>query len=909
MTFLPTIFVATILAFGTGDENLISNSGFESGTSNWQTQGPAEISVVEEPKFSGEKSLLVANRTEGWQGVRQDILGDLFRDKDYFVCCRIKLKEASEIPVTADIEIKQIDDQGTKYIRIAEYEVNSTEWTLIRGGFRLGYNGSLTELQIIINGSETHDFYLDEVSIVENDWLSEANDRINQFRKRRLDLNILDRDGNPLSGVNVKITQLDHEFGFGSALNIAVLDNENYQDFFRDNFEWGTIEWRLQWKAIENVRGVDEYDLADGQLEWMRENRKKTRGHALFWGDDRFVPDWADSVSDSDFREEMEDRISDVIARYSNSVVHWDVNNEMLRGEYYKNRFGPEIRKWMFDRADELAPKIEYFTNDYGIVESAHVAKLYKEQIQDLLDQGAKVESIGIQSHFFSQRVSPAALEIGLEELAGFDLPIWATEFDVSNPLANERAKDLETFYRYCFSRPELDGIIMWGFWANKHWRGENSALVDMDWTVNEAGLKYQELMAEWTTRQEFSETSEPALSVHGFHGNYMVEITDADNEKSLHYFRLNNGSTVALEKSLTHDPSRVGKLHISGTSQDDTFEYIQGENSVRINGELIEFPLEYDFDCVGFDGQGGNDSMELTGSPLRDHVFYLNDQLKMNSPNYQSSMRNFESITVDCVEGENVVSLFDSPLEDEIRLSATLARLKNSELELLIRSFERAKAVNITNSNDDIVRIIGSQEDDRVVLYSDFARMFNQGKVLESEKFQSTTMIAGEGGYDSFYGRDDLADDELYVSDDRLNVTRSDRTFRVVGFDYYRFNSKSGDDDVLIENETKTNLKVTETFINIRSELATYQLAQIKKSETIVNPEFFNRATIIDSVNDDVLTTNKTAALFSYNSISHRIVNFSILVANGYRGGVNQVADSDARDYALRLNGSWEQN
>ncbi len=300
---------------------------------------------------------------------------------------------------------------------------------------------------------------------------------------------------------------------------------------------------------------------------------------------------------------------------------------------------------------------------------------------------------------------------------------------------------------------------------------------------------------------------------------------------------------------------------------------------------------------------------MELTGSPLRDHVFYLNDQLKMNSPNYQSSMRNFESITVDCVEGENVVSLFDSPLEDEIRLSATLARLKNSELELLIRSFERAKAVNITNSNDDIVRIIGSQEDDRVVLYSDFARMFNQGKVLESEKFQSTTMIAGEGGYDSFYGRDDLADDELYVSDDRLNVTRSDRTFRVVGFDYYRFNSKSGDDDVLIENETKTNLKVTETFINIRSELATYQLAQIKKSETIVNPEFFNRATIIDSVNDDVLTTNKTAALFSYNSISHRIVNFSILVANGYRGGVNQVADSDARDYALRLNGSWEQN
>ena len=40
----------------------------------------------------------------------------------------------------------------------------------------------------------------------------------------------------------------------------------------------------------------------------------------------------------------------------------------------------------------------------------------------------------------------------------------------------------------------------MWGFHADSHWRGPDAAIVNHDWTVNEAGLRYQALREEWRT-------------------------------------------------------------------------------------------------------------------------------------------------------------------------------------------------------------------------------------------------------------------------------------------------------------------------------------------------------------------------------------------------------------------------
>jgi len=41
----------------------------------------------------------------------------------------------------------------------------------------------------------------------------------------------------------------------------------------------------------------------------------------------------------------------------------------------------------------------------------------------------------------------------------------------------------------------------MWGFWERVHWRGRDASIVNDNWTLNEAGRRFESLMNEWTTR------------------------------------------------------------------------------------------------------------------------------------------------------------------------------------------------------------------------------------------------------------------------------------------------------------------------------------------------------------------------------------------------------------------------
>jgi len=40
----------------------------------------------------------------------------------------------------------------------------------------------------------------------------------------------------------------------------------------------------------------------------------------------------------------------------------------------------------------------------------------------------------------------------------------------------------------------------MWGFWERVHWRGRDASIVNDNWTLNEAGRRFESLMNEWTT-------------------------------------------------------------------------------------------------------------------------------------------------------------------------------------------------------------------------------------------------------------------------------------------------------------------------------------------------------------------------------------------------------------------------
>ena len=66
---------------------------------------------------------------------------------------------------------------------------------------------------------------------------------------------------------------------------------------------------------------------------------------------------------------------------------------------------------------------------------------------------------------------------------------------------------------------------MLWGFWAGRHWRGPDAALVDLDWRVNAAGRRFEEVMAAWRTDVTGTTDADGRFPWRGFHGTYEVTV------------------------------------------------------------------------------------------------------------------------------------------------------------------------------------------------------------------------------------------------------------------------------------------------------------------------------------------------------------------------------------------------
>ena len=78
----------------------------------------------------------------------------------------------------------------------------------------------------------------------------------------------------------------------------------------------------------------------------------------------------------------------------------------------------------------------------------------YINQIEELLNNGAPIDGIGVQGHLGPDSIDLKKVEDSINKLWDkFGIPIWITEFDWANPNSNsdnhaQHAIELENFYR-----------------------------------------------------------------------------------------------------------------------------------------------------------------------------------------------------------------------------------------------------------------------------------------------------------------------------------------------------------------------------------------------------------------------------------------------------------------------------
>ncbi len=353
----------------------------------------------------------------------------------------------------------------------------------------------------------------------------------------------------------VSIEQQSHEFWFGCAIGNGIFndrasenDVKQYKEKFLENFNSAVTENAVKWGNMERQKGQVNYAVIDAMLDWTEENGIPLRAHNLFWGIPNRVQSWLKEMPDEELEQTLKTRAETVTARYKGRFTEYDMNNEMIHGNYYEDRLGPEITKKMAEWAQVGDPDIKLYLNDYDIL-TGNMLEKFMAHIRHILKQNIPIAGIGVQGHLHSDTFVRAELIRSLDSLAKFDLPIKITEFNMPGqrskyhtkkirtmtPEEEElRARELVDYYKICFAQPAVEGILMWGFWAGANWIPVSS-LYKRDWTPTPAAEAYQDLIfKEWWTREEGTSDKNGEFSSSAFYGKYKVTVGGVSKEINL---------------------------------------------------------------------------------------------------------------------------------------------------------------------------------------------------------------------------------------------------------------------------------------------------------------------------------------------------------------------------------------
>ena len=356
-------------------------------------------------------------------------------------------------------------------------------------------------------------------------------------------------------GAQVTVEQIRHEFPFGSAIangfidgSMSDSDRRQYEEKFLQNFNSAVTENAVKWLSMEREQGKVNYSVVDGMLAWSEKNNISLRGHNLFWGIQKFVQPWLMEMDDAELRKTIQARAESVTKRYSGRFAEYDLNNEMVHGNYYEERLGPEITKDMAKWAHNGDPKAKLYVNDYDILTGKKLTE-YMAQIRKLLSQGVPIAGIGVQGHLHSDTFDRNELRRALDSLAVFNLPIKITEFNIPGqrskyhaekiltmtPEEEElKAKELVDYYSICFAHPAVEGILMWGFWEGANWIPVSS-LYKRDWSPTPAAAAYEDLIFKtWWTKSNGTTNKKGIYSTPAFFGKYKVTVNGKSKEIDL---------------------------------------------------------------------------------------------------------------------------------------------------------------------------------------------------------------------------------------------------------------------------------------------------------------------------------------------------------------------------------------
>lgn len=385
-------------------------------------------------------------------------------------------------------------------------------------------------------------------------WRAPAEDRIINIRKGGANIKVLDASGVPLEGAQIHIEMGKHQFGFGTAIAAHEFNtNATYRNTVLENFNEVVFENDLKWPQVNS----STYDRVNLTLDTLDAHGIPARGHNIIWPSFRFSPDIVEDLKDDPeaLRSVIDKRINEIVSFTNGRLNDWDVINEPFSEHDIQDILGDEVMADWFKRTRRIDRGVKLYLNDYAILSGAgnNIVKqdYYYGLVQDIEAWGGEIDGIGMQGHFGTDLTSIPKVYSIVERFAGLDKDIKITEFDISTSQREVQADYTRDFMTILFSHASVKSIMVWGFWANRHWKPE-SAFYEGDWTIRPHGEVWNELIKNqwWTPAQDLVSDANGDLAIEGFLGEYNYTLSFGGDLRS-GTFSLDNSFQSGLENTI----------------------------------------------------------------------------------------------------------------------------------------------------------------------------------------------------------------------------------------------------------------------------------------------------------------------------------------------------------------------
>lgn len=364
-------------------------------------------------------------------------------------------------------------------------------------------------------------------------WRKEALQRIETLRKKELVVHVVDAQGKSVSNATVIVRQTRQAFGWGSAVTAANIlrkdsQGDRYREIITNCFSRVVFENDLKWSNWENTsRQQAVLDAAN----WLKLNKIEVRGHCLVWPSWRNTPKdlKALATSPAALRTRIQNHITNEVHALRGLVVDWDVVNEPYDNNDLLRLLGNDELVTWFKLAKRHDPNVNLYLNDYAILSACgldtnHQAH-FEMTLRNLIDKGAPIHGLGMQSHFGSTPTPPERILEILDRFAKLGLKISITEHDIDTLDEHFQAQFTRDFLIAVYSHPAVVAVLTWGFWEESHWR-PNAAYYRSDWSLRPAGEVWLEWVTrKWKTQEKGRTRADGTFTVHGFEGDYEITV------------------------------------------------------------------------------------------------------------------------------------------------------------------------------------------------------------------------------------------------------------------------------------------------------------------------------------------------------------------------------------------------